>query len=151
MPIRTICFYTYRSNHNRGWTDPELGVLRFVRAIKQEPLATKPGQDDFGAVLVHGTEPKRELRQTNAADAFDWFAEMAVERIKRELGTLKVALVPIPNSACTKDVAAARTRVLADAIAKRAAAAIVADALRWTAPMVPAHSGGPREPSLLYP
>jgi hypothetical protein len=151
MPIRTICFYTYRSNHNRGWTDPELGVLRFVRAIKQEPLATKPGHDDFGAVLVNGTGPKRELRQTNASDAFDWFAEMAVKRITQELGTLKVALVPIPDSACTKGVAAARTRVLADAIAKRAATAIVADALRWTEPMVPAHSGGPREPSLLYP
>jgi hypothetical protein len=151
MPIRTICFYTYRSKHDRGWTDPELGVLRFVRAIKQEPLATEPGQDDFGAVLVNGTEPKRELRQANAGDAFDWFAEMAVERIQEELGTLKVALVPIPHSACTQGVAAPRTLVLAEAIVERSGTAMVVDALRWTEPMVPAHRGGPREPSLLYP
>src|SRR5258708_20103424 len=100
MPIRTICFYTYRSKHDREWTGPELGVLRFVRAIKQEPLATTPGQDDFGAVLVNSTEPKRELRQTNAGDAFGWFAEMAVERLERALATLNALLLPIPNSAC---------------------------------------------------
>jgi hypothetical protein len=64
---------------------------------------------------------------------------------------LTVALVPIPHSACTQGVAASRTRVLADAIVERTRAAMVVDALRWIEPMVPAHRGGPREPSLLYP
>jgi hypothetical protein len=151
MPIRLISFYTYRSKGLGDWTDPEVGVLRFVRAIKHEPLANAPDKPDLGYVLVNGLEPKRELRQDNANDAFDWFGEMAVHWIRRELGTLGVALVPVPDSGCIQGIVASRTRALADAIVKRANVAVVADVLRWSEKMVPAHRGGPREPLLLCP
>jgi hypothetical protein len=150
MPIRSVSFYTYRTS-GRGWTAPQIGVLRFVRAIKKQPLAAKPGGPDSGYLLVNGTEPKRLLRPKNANEAFDWYAEMATKWIRTELGTMRVVLVPIPNSDCTQLVAASRTRALADAIIEHVSAPIVADVLRWRHVMVPAHRGGPRTPELLYP
>ena len=144
MPIRSIAFFTYRTSGG-GWTQPQLGVLRFVRAIKKQTL----GGD--GQILINNKEPKRLLRQSNSKDAFDWFAEMAVQRIRRELGTLRVVLVPIPNCDCVQGTPSSRTRALADAIAKRTGVATVADVLRWSKKMLSAHKGGPRAPSLLYP
>jgi hypothetical protein len=143
MPIRSISFFTYRSSGG-GWTQPQLGVLRFVRAIKDEAL----GGD--GYVLINDTEPKRFLQESNAADAFDWFAEMALRHISKELCTTNVSLVPIPDSGCTENMATSRTKALADAVAMSASAVMVSDVLRWHQKQLPAHRGGPRDPAELY-
>lgn len=150
MPIRSISFFTYRTSGG-GWTPAQVGVLRFVRAIKQQSLAVRPDGPDTGYVLVNGIEPKRLLRPTNAAEAFDWFAEMATHWIQQELGTSRIALVPIPNSDCVQHAVPARTKALADAIVKRLPQAVTVDVLRWDEQMVPAHKGGPRDPAVLYP
>jgi hypothetical protein len=145
MPIRSISFFTYRTRGS-DWSAPQLGVLRFIRALKQRDLG------GCGDVLVNGREPKRRLMQQNATVAFDWFAEMAVPLLREELGTLRVALVPIPNCDCTTAVLASGTSALADAVRTRAAAVIVSDVLRWRQKMPSARSGqGPRDPALLYP
>jgi hypothetical protein len=149
MPIRCITFFTYRTDGGE-WTPAQIGVLRFVRAIKNEPLAQR-GTSDSGYVLVNGVEPKRLLRQQNAHEALEWFAEMAVPRIRKELGTMRSVLVPIPNADCAMGERESRTRRLADAIAARSPVTHVADVLRWNQPMVPAHRGGPREAHLLLP
>src|SRR6185436_14700273 len=65
LPIRSISFFTYRTRGG-GWTPAQVGVYRFVRAIKKEPLAARPGGPDTGYVLVNGTEPKRLIRPKNA-------------------------------------------------------------------------------------
>lgn len=42
MPIREISLFAYRSyraERTRRWSDPELGVLRFVKAIKKRPVS----------------------------------------------------------------------------------------------------------------
>jgi hypothetical protein len=149
MPIRSISFYTYRTSGG-GWTHSQIGVLRFVRAIKNQPLSNN-GSSDVGYLLVNGVQPLRLLRQRNASDALDWFAEMAITSIRTELSTTRVALVPIPNSDCIQTVQVSRTKCLADAISKQVTVAAVADVLRWSEKIVPAHRGGPRDPLLLYP
>ena len=144
-----ISFFTYRTSGG-GWTPAQVGVLRFVRAIKKQPLAVRPGGPDTGYVLVNGTEPKRLFRP-NAAAVFDWFAEMAVRWIKEELGTPRIALVPVPNSDGVQHDVPARTKTLADAIAGILPNAVTVDVLRWDVEMVPAHKGGPRSRSALSP
>jgi hypothetical protein len=144
MPLRTISLFTYRTKGG-GWTASQLGVLRFVQALKKKDL------DGSAEVLIKGVEPKRRLTAQNASDAFDWFAEMVVPLLREELATTRVVLVPIPDCSCTEDVTASRTSALATAVARRAGAVVVSDILRWRRRMPPSRSGqGSRDPISIY-
>jgi hypothetical protein len=146
MPIREISFFSYRSYKGRGrtWSSAELGVLRFVRSIKQA--------DDIGdseTLRVNGV--LQQIGQGNPEDAFEWFGSLANDVLKAELGTTEVVLVPVPNSDCTRHDTPARTAKLAEAIAEKCDAA-VHDLLRWKIKMPSAsHGGGNRRPEILYP
>jgi hypothetical protein len=144
MPLRTISLFTYRTKGG-NWTASQLGVLKFVDALKNKEL------DGSADVLIKGGEPKRRLTSQNAGDAFDWFAEMVVPLLRQELATTRVVLVPIPNCDCTEDVTASRTSALATAVARRASGVLVSDVLRWRRRLPPARSGqGSRDPVSLY-
>jgi hypothetical protein len=144
MPLRTISLFTYRTKGG-GWTASQLGVLRFVQALKKQDL------DGTAEVLVKGGEPKRALAAQNAHDAFEWFADMVVPLLRQELATTRVVLVPVPDCGCTEELLESRTSALAIAIARRASAVIVSDILRWCRRMPPARSGhGSRDPASLY-
>jgi hypothetical protein len=143
MPVRTVSLYTYRTKGS-GWTAAQLGVLRFVRALKKEP--DLGGRQD---IRVNGAV--RSLGDENRRDAFEWFGEMAIRVLQDELTTTCVVLVPIPDCQSTLDIIACRTVDLAHAIVQKSDA-IVQDVLRWDQPMPSARSGlGPRGPLPLYP
>src|SRR5579863_4065251 len=97
MPLRTISLFTYRTGGG-GWTASQLGVLLFVHALK------KRGLDGTADVVVKSGEPKRRLGARNASDAFDWFAEMVVPLLRKELSTTQIVLVPVPDSGCIDDM-----------------------------------------------
>jgi hypothetical protein len=144
MGLRTISLFTYRTKGG-GWTAEQLGVLRFVHALKRRDLG---GTAD---VLLQRGQPKRRLAEQNAGDAFDWFAEMVVAVLRDELATTRVVLVPIPDCGCTEDVVESRTSALAMAVARRAPAVVVSDILRWRRRMPSARSGqGSRNPVSIY-
>src|SRR5262245_42510590 len=100
MPLRVISLFTYRRSGG-GWTADQLGVLRFVRALKKRPLG------GHGVVLVNAE--RRTIKPMNASSAFDWFAEMVLPLLRHELGTLRLALVPVPDSDCIDDSKPSRT------------------------------------------
>jgi hypothetical protein len=144
MGLRTISLFTYRTKGG-GWTAEQLGVLRFVHALKRRD----PG--GTADVLLKRGQPKRRLGEENASEAFDWFAEMVIPVLRDELATTRVVLVPIPDSGCTEDVVESRTSALAVAVARRAGAVVVSDVLRWRRRMPSARSGqGSRDPVSIY-
>jgi hypothetical protein len=144
MGLRTISLFTYRTK-GAGWTSEQLGVLRFVNALKRRDL------DGTADVLIRAGQPKRRLEAQNASEAFDWFAEMVVPVLREELATTRVVLVPIPDCGCTEEVAESRTSALAIAVARRAGAVVVSDMLRWRRRMPSAGSGqGSRDPVSIY-
>jgi hypothetical protein len=144
MGLRTISLFTYRTKGG-GWTAEQLGVLRFVHALKRRDLG---GTAD---VLLQRGQPKRRLEEQNAGEAFDWFAEMVVPVLRDELATTRVVLVPVPDCGCTEDVVESRTSALAIAVARRAPAVVVSDILRWRRRMPSARSGqGSRSPVSIY-
>jgi hypothetical protein len=140
MPIKAISLYTYRTR-GAEWTAPQLAVLRFKEALKGEPIGKtemlRVGDDD------------RPMGPENRADAFKYFGEMATEVIARELGTLRVVLVPIPDSASTILVDACRTAKMAETMAVNSPA-IAADILRWSKEKLPARKGSTRDPVSLF-
>jgi hypothetical protein len=145
MALRTISLFTYRTKGG-GWTAAQLGVLRFVQALKKQDLC---GTADL--CLDSGQQGRRRLSAENAGDAFDWFAEMVVPLLREELGTTQVVLVPVPDCGCTEDVIHSRTSALATAVARLAGAVLVSDVLRWRRRMPSARSGqGPRGPVSIY-
>ena len=139
MAIRTVSLFTYRT-HGQNWSQAQIAVLRFVRALKGERIG------DRRDVQVNSIP--RSLGDENADDAFEWFAQMAITVLEDELGATGVVLVPIPDSASALEVAKCRTCWLADAVRDRCPAQ-VQDVLRWNEPKRRAHDGGPRRASEL--
>ena len=144
--IRAVTFFSYRSYVSpykaQPWTDAELGVLRFVRAIKARPVGGS------SPIVVRGA--LCHISKDTAGKALGWFAEMAVDMLEHYLETTRVVLVPIPDADCTLSGMASRTARLSEAVAQRCEAASH-DLLRWTKKMSPASQGGPRSAQMLYP
>lgn len=145
--IREVSLFSYRSYRGRrDWSQAELGVLRFVRAIKCRPVSAIGGP---APLRVKGKT--HQIGSANPDDAFEWFGELAHDVLVAELGTTRVVLVPVPNSDCTRSQTPARTARLAEAVAMRGEAA-VHDLLRWKRGVPSAsQGGGDRRPENLYP
>jgi hypothetical protein len=139
MPIRTVSFFSYRT-HGSDWRPAEIAVLRFIRALKGESVG------DRRDVVVNGLS--RSLGDENADEALDWFGEMATEVLEDELGTTRVVLVPVPDSASALRAERCRTVWLSEAVSSKSCA-VVQDVLRWNVPKPKAHEGGPRSASEL--
>lgn len=148
MPIREVSLFAYRSylkDRNRPWSDAELGVLRFVKAIKKRPV-----NDIGGPAPLRVNGKIYQIGRANPEDAFKWFGQLAIDILIKELGTTRVVLVPVPDSGCTRFDTSARTVSLAESVALNCDAA-VHDLLRWKKPMPPARAGGSRRPEILFP
>ena len=143
MALTVISFATYLTSGDVAWRNDDFNTLKFVQAIKGEPL------NKWAWVPVGGK--LRKLQQENADDATEWFGEWGSEYLAGKNLRSPIVFLPIPNSSCAitnKEVP--RTVRLAVAIAERLPKAEVWDCLRWKKVMKAARQGGSRDPQVLY-
>lgn len=138
------CCFTHRKIPPPYTNDPEHCVNKFRDALKGDPI----NMHAWIPVVGRG---KRRLQQSNAAEAFEWFGEMAAELLQKEKITGSPIFVPFPDSKCTvKAGRASKTKRLADAVAKHYGGD-VADILRFAKEMRSSHSeGGTRDAEEIY-
>jgi hypothetical protein len=141
MPLPVTTFCAYRTRRNGPWTDRDHAASKFIKALKEQPVSG-------WAYVPIGMEHVR-LNAANAASAPDIFARQAAYGMKwDQVGALM--LVPIPDSSCTVDATdPPKTIKMAVALLRciESVDAIVADLLRWSEAMTPAHVGlGTRAP-----
>src|SRR4051794_2815908 len=145
MPLAVTTFCAYRTRRNGPWTDRDYAASKFIKALKEQPVSG-------WAYVPVGREHVR-LDAANAASAPHIFARQAACGIKWDaVGALMI--VPIPSSICTVD-ATDPPRAIKMAVALLRCIewvdAIVADLLRWSEAMTPAHIAlGSRDPEDLY-
>jgi hypothetical protein len=145
MPLSVTTFCAYRTRRNGPWTDRDHAASKFIKALKEQPVSG-------WAYVPVGKEHVR-LDTANAAGAPDIFGRQAAYGMKwDEVGALM--LVPIPDSSCTVGATdPPRTIKIAAALLRciESVDAIVADLLRWSEAMTPAHVGlGTRDPEDLF-
>jgi hypothetical protein len=145
MPLPVTTFCAYRTRRNGPWTDRDHAASKFIKALKEQPVS--------GWAYVPVRKEHVRLDAANAASAPDIFAEQATHGMKwEEVGPLM--LVPIPDSSCTMSTThPPRTIKMALALLRciESVDAIVADVLRWSEAMMPAHVGlGTRDPQDLF-
>jgi hypothetical protein len=145
MPLPVTTFCAYRTRRNGPWTDRDHAASKFIKALKEQPVAG-------WAYVPVGKEHVR-LDAANAVSAPDIFARQAAHGMRwGELGPLM--FVPIPDSSCTMSTThPPRTIKMAVALLRciESVDAIVADVLRWSEAMTPAHAGvGTRDPEDLF-
>ena len=145
MPLKVFSCCTYSTAFGPR-TEPEWSALQFVRAIKGKPLR------GYVDVPLPGGRHVR-LDQSTVARAPEWFGDMVAAGVSWD-GDATVALVPIPDSACSvASNAAPKTLSLAAALRDTLTPgqAGVFDLLRWAEAIPPAHLiGGTRDPQELY-
>ena len=145
MPLTVFSCCTYSTAFGPR-TEPEWSGLQFVRAIKGKPLR------GYVDVPLPGGRHVR-LDQSTAAQAPDWFGEIVAAGVSWDPDAT-VALVPIPDSACSMAPdAIPKTLALAAALRDTLmpGQAGVFDLLRWNEVIPPAHLvGGTRDPQELY-
>lgn len=144
MPLTVISLCAYRTRRNGPWTDRDHAACKFIKAIKGRPVSG-------WAYVPVGSQCIR-LDAENASIAPDLFAQQAVSSGIDWTRWGPLALVSIPDSACTVCVARGpRTLRLAAALAKHLSGAVVADVLRWSERRPPAHVvSGSRDPKQLF-
>jgi hypothetical protein len=135
MPLPVTTFCAYRTRRNGPWTDRDHAASKFIKALKEQPVS--------GWAYVPVGKDHVRLDAANAAGAPDIFARQAAHGMTWEdVGALM--LVPIPDSRCTvRATDPPRTIKMAAALLRciESVDAIVADLLRWSEAMTPAHVG----------
>ncbi|MEQ1575618.1 MAG: hypothetical protein ABL993_15370 [Vicinamibacterales bacterium] len=135
-PVVVVSCFSYRTSKDCAWTDADHSIKKFVDALKGRPVR------GYGHLLVNGMPPKRQIDQETAAQAFDWFGEMAV-RILVERGVTSALLVPVPDAGSTLSVTLCRAAALARAVQHEGGDGFsVADVLRWDRARASASAGG---------
>lgn len=143
MPITVVSFATYLTRYDEPPRDDDYNALKFVKAIKGEPI------NGWAWVPFQGV--RRKLNDANADNAIGWFGSLAGEYIAGLGLRGAVCLLPIPNSPCTAtNGKVSRTTRLAEAIAAHLPNSQVCDLLRWRRVLPSARKGGSRDPAVLY-
>lgn len=143
MPLRAVCCFSHLTDIDANWQDPHFCVKKFVDALKGRQI-------NKHAFIPVGSGPKRRLEQSNAANAIDWFGEMAAEVLENEGIGDRPILMPIPSSKCDLKVKVSKTRRLAEAVCARFDADVL-DVLRFDKPQRSANGeGGTRDAEELY-
>lgn len=138
--VRAFCHYRTRFG---GWGNDDYSASKFIKALKGDEVK------GYGSVPVLGRV--RRLEQANASDAIEWFADWAAAQLAElVVGSVPIAIVPVPASDASPGYVVGRTGVMADAIVARDRRARVFDLLRFRQPMRSAREGGTREAALLY-
>jgi hypothetical protein len=138
LEVVSFCAYCTQGPYQHQDT---FHASKFVKAIKGDPL------NGWAEIPVPIGGGRRELRQSNGGEAFEWFAEMADD----VLPEARVALVPVPSSkAVSEDEARSSAPFrLSRAIGDRRALPVEVRLL-LRRPTRSARSGGPRDAPTLY-
>lgn len=137
IPIAAYSIGELQERPQHSWSG-----LKFVKAIK--------GQSFNGYADIVVERKWVRLEESNAAEVYGWFAELAAPRVKA-LGIAPAVIVPVPPSALVvRAPIAGPPWQCATALAQKLGVRAV-DALRWKRPMQSARSGGARRASVLYP
>lgn len=148
MPLKVVSFCTYRTSKGSGWRERDYAACKLIKALKGKPV------NGWADVPVAGRRVR--LDASNAASAPALFGELAARGIKWDQHG-PYALVPVPNSDCiVGSDQPPRTLKMATQLANhiKAGDVIVADVLRWSEALPPAHEQGGwgrRDPQQLYP
>lgn len=149
MGIKVVTFGAYFTGPREAWTgvsQATYAVNAFTKALKGIPLK------NYNEVPVKIGGATRTLDSSTAAQAFDWFAELAANHLGQ--ASSPTLLIPIPGSQCDSQAAvqASTTMKMADALARRLKNVQAHPALWFDTKLTSASkAGGPRHPRLIYP
>lgn len=145
MSLLVVCFSSYLASTDLPWRAEDYNANKFVHALKEEQI------NGYALIPTCGTQNR--LTNANLGDAAVWFASM-VRNYLRDAGVgLPLAVVPVPNSACTTaSRTTPRTLRLADAVSSVIHGRTkTVDCLRWKKDLGSAsRMGGPRDTDILY-
>jgi predicted amidophosphoribosyltransferase len=139
MPLLLVTHVAYLTKGQTG-AQSEFVAYKFIQALKDNPI------NKYAWVPIGNST--RKLENSNRAEAFSWFGEIAGPEITARISSPRV-FVPVPNSDCVVGVAHARTARLVRAILPYAGGAIW-DGLRWREANLKAQHGGSRDPRVLF-
>ncbi len=144
MPLKVVCFCSYLTATHNPWRPRDFDAHDFVHALKGRQL------NKYARIPVFGKD--RILENKNLSDAADWFAEMAKDYFQKHHIRPPLCLVPVPSSTSSiRSPKKPETLKLANAIARTVGRGCqVKDCLRWKKAVIPASTGGPRDPEILY-
>lgn len=147
LPVTSFATYLIYDD-SQQWRDVDHASSRFLKAIK--------GKTKKGYSYVHVRGAKQRLEDSNRADAYKWFAQMAADRLVTERINFQIgyAVVPFPNRTAfgTESVPEFSGQHLARELCAALAAlghknVVVADILRYVVRQASAHDeGGTRDP-----
>jgi hypothetical protein len=143
MAVKVVCFCAYLTKIEIPWRDDDYNANKFITALKGDPI------NGYAKILVGRTWHR--LQDSNRDLAIVWFGEMAAEYVRRNHKARPLAFTPIPSSNCVAGgKVISPTYRLAEAIVSNLQNVTVWDGLRWSAPKIPSHQGGPRDPHYFH-
>ena len=145
MPLRVVCFSTYRTSIAGGWRGADYDAHDFIDAIKDRDI------NGYSNVRLRGTWHRFD--NTNRQDVVGWFAAMVSDYLAANpVGDL-IVLVAVPGSKVDVPFPRTpRTAQLAESIAAAVnGAVVVADVLRQSEPIPSANEeAGTRDAADLF-
>lgn len=145
MPLRVVCFSTYRTSVAGGWRGVDYDAHDFIDAIKDRDI------NGYSHVWLRGKWHRFD--NTNRQDVVGWFATMVSDYFTANPVNDLIMLVPAPGSKVdVKFAGTPGTAQLAEAIAAAMnAAVVVQDVLRQSEPIRSANEeGGTRDAAELF-
>src|SRR5436309_2089543 len=90
MPLRVVCFSTYRTSIVGGWRPVDHDAHKFIDAIKDRDL------NKWGLVMLRGIWHRFD--NANRQDVVGWFGAMVADYFAANPVEPPIVLVPVPGS-----------------------------------------------------